>query len=330
MWIVLDGGMTERRRGPYLSPWKAPEVTRHQHADASRHCARAKPNRLLRSSAEAGWTSLLIDHHEGVGRSDAFETHPTGDVTLVVALRGSHRIEVLKRGQWQAAVYQPGAAGLTPPHEATRLRWASLSPRRPFETAHAYLPGSLFDEVAEEYRRVGARRSRPDLSALVFQDQAVAAGVAAVLGALRAEAPDLYAEHAARWLAAHLLSRHAGWWEAGHDPRAPAIIADGRLARVVEYMTVNIGRTMPLGDLAREAGISVHHFGRRFREQTGLTPHAYLVSLRMTAARRLLRTTHLSVAEIATACGYARPAAFSAAFRRQVGQTPQAYRRSGP
>lgn len=78
--------------------------------------------------------------------------------------------------------------------------------------------------------------------------------------------------------------------------------------------------------LAREAGISVHHFGRRFREQTGLTPFGFLLILRMKAAERHLLHSGLSVAEIAHACGYARPAAFAAAFLRYSGSTPTTFR----
>lgn len=45
------------------------------HDRASYRCALAKPNRLIESSRSLIWTSRLLDHDEGVGRSEVFETH---------------------------------------------------------------------------------------------------------------------------------------------------------------------------------------------------------------------------------------------------------------
>lgn len=125
------------------------------HSNASTHCASAKPNRLLETSASAGWSSLLLDHHEGAGESEVFETHATDDLTLVVAVAGRHQIEAFSQGRWRSAIYQPGNAGMTPPQEAARLRWCTSSPRDPFRTLHLYLPGSLLSALMDEYRRVG-------------------------------------------------------------------------------------------------------------------------------------------------------------------------------
>ncbi|GAB6841066.1 AraC family transcriptional regulator [Methylorubrum rhodinum] len=295
------------------------------YAEASTRCAGAKPNALLRSSRGAGWSALLLDHHEGRGHSEVFETHPTPDLTLVVATRGEHRIAVAKRGLWRTAVYQPGAMGLTPPYETTRMRWSTAGERAPFRSIHLYLPHDLITDVAQEYRRLGAPSATPPLSSLVFRDPVVAACAVSLLRALETGSVDLYAEQTGQWLAAHLLSRHAGWWS-GDEGREPGLITDRRLARVLDFMTAHLGEPLTLGRLAREAGISVHHFGRRFRERMGATPHAYLTAVRMDAARRLLRTSDLPVSEVALTCGYTRPAAFAAAFQRHVGVAPSTYR----
>lgn len=265
-------------------------MTRPCFSEASARCAGVKPNDLLRSSADGGWTALLLDHHEGRGHSDIFETHPTPDLTLVVATQGEHRIAVARHGLWRTAIYQAGAMGLTPPHETTRMRWSTAGTEHPFRSVHLYLPKALIADVAEEYRRIGAPTAERPLSSLVFRDPAVAACAVALLHALGAGAPDLYAEQAGRWLAAHLLSRHAGWCDAD-EAREPELITDRRLARVLEYMSTNLERPLTLDQLAREAGISVHHFGRRFRERMGQTPCAHLTAMRMDMARRLLRTT---------------------------------------
>lgn len=294
---------------------------------ASLSCAGVKPNSLLKSSRSHGWMSLLLDHHRGLGASDLFETHATPDVTLVVAVRGRHQVEVQSRGHWRSAVYQAGAGGLTPGGETTRLRWRSLPDHGAFETAHIYLPAALFEALAHEYGRAGTRLATRPLSSLIFQDQVVAAAATALVDAVAQGAPELYAEQCARWLATHLLAHQAAWWDPTSDWRKAAPLSDRRLAHVADFMSAHLAEPLGMERLAKEAGISVHHFTRRFREQTGLTPYDYLTKLRMEAAHRLLRTSGLSIAEIAHQTGYGQPAAFSAAFRRRFSETPKAVRR---
>lgn len=300
----------------------------HSHSEASLQCAEAQPNRLIESSATSGWSSLLLDYQEGAGVSDTFETHPTEDLTLVVACAGQHQIEAHSGGMWRSAVYQSGNAGMTPPGETARLRWRTPSSRQSFRTMHVYLPQSLLCAVAEEYSSIGRTTSTARLSALSFRDETITTQVSALLAASRAGEPDIYAAAVSNWLVTHLLSRQPHWDQMVDDPRRTAAIPDRRLARVIEFMSCHLDRALTLDELAREAGISVHHFGRRFRERAGMGPAAYLTKLRMEKAELLLTTTDLPVSDVALRCGYLRPSAFSTAFLRHSGMTPSR-RRSG-
>ncbi|NYF10395.1 AraC-like DNA-binding protein [Leifsonia sp. AK011] len=58
----------------------------------------------------------------------------------------------------------------------------------------------------------------------------------------------------------------------------------------------------------------------------GTTPAAYIRSVRMQRARRLLTSTHLPLVDIAVHCGSTDPSIFSRTFRRDAGMTPSAYR----
>jgi transcriptional regulator GlxA family with amidase domain len=60
----------------------------------------------------------------------------------------------------------------------------------------------------------------------------------------------------------------------------------------------------------------------------GLAPAALFAELRLEHARSLLLDATMSVARAAHACGFATPAAFSKAFRRRFGVSPQQYRAS--
>lgn len=299
----------------------------HTYSIASaRNAASITHNPLIETSAACGWTSLLIDHHEGIGRSDIFETHGTNDVAVIMATSGKTEVETFYGGQWRSALYQPGSACLTPPDEAVRMRWQASKPDQAFRTLHLYLPRSLVNSIADEYSRIGRPVSTDTLSALAFRDETVTVQMSALLAAYRAGEPDLYAAGAARWLATHLLSHQAEWQHLAHDSRMAGTITDRRLARVIEFMSCHLDSPLSLAELAREAAISVHHFGRRFREKTGLGPSAFLTTLRIDRARLLLRTTDLPIADVAIRCGYPRASAFSTAFLRHTGWTPRTFR----
>ena len=164
------------------------------------------------------------------------------------------------------------------------------------------------------------------MSALAFQDPLIAQLVFALLRGMKAGALDLYAQAAAQTLALHLVSAHSPWLGCGQDGRDPGVIADRRLARVIEFMTLHLAESLSLERLATEAGVSKFHFTRLFRLATGSTPNAFLLQLRMEAACRMLSTTDLPIGDIAVRCGFARAEHFSAAFAKRLGQSPSTYR----
>jgi transcriptional regulator GlxA family with amidase domain len=81
-------------------------------------------------------------------------------------------------------------------------------------------------------------------------------------------------------------------------------------------------------ELAKELGLSLRSLNRRFRQATGLSPSAYLQQQRLNSARDLLRTSNLSIAEVAVAVGYADSGYFCRLFREIMKQTPREYRQS--
>ena len=101
-----------------------------------------------------------------------------------------------------------------------------------------------------------------------------------------------------------------------------------RLKRSIAYIEEHLSDNITMHELAAVAGVSRDHFVRTFRKSTGETPHSYLVDRRMARARRILETTDLRVADVARRCGYDSVTYFSTLFRRQVGVSPAAYRRS--
>jgi AraC-like DNA-binding protein len=93
------------------------------------------------------------------------------------------------------------------------------------------------------------------------------------------------------------------------------------------YIEQHAHEDVTLADVSRAAAVSPFHLSRLFKRQLGMSPHQYLVRVRIERAVRLLRETTLSVAQIASRVGYASPGHFAASFRQHVGVPPSGFRR---
>jgi AraC family transcriptional regulator, transcriptional activator FtrA len=107
----------------------------------------------------------------------------------------------------------------------------------------------------------------------------------------------------------------------------PVVEADS-LQPVLEWATENLSADLSVEVLARRAMMSERTFARRFRAETGATPHAWVTTQRVLLARRLLEDTDASVEQVASRTGLGTAAILRHHFTRQVGTTPQAYRRT--
>jgi AraC-like DNA-binding protein len=107
-----------------------------------------------------------------------------------------------------------------------------------------------------------------------------------------------------------------------------------KIARSVEYIrSLDDSDAMPsvtLDELAEVAGLSKYHFLRQFSQVVGMTPGAYLRTLRLCHAARKLRTTDMPILEVALSVGFADHPSFSRAFARHMGMTPSEYQKLGP
>jgi len=80
-----------------------------------------------------------------------------------------------------------------------------------------------------------------------------------------------------------------------------------------------------VADLAARAGMSPRHFARLFRDEIGVTPHAWVEEMKVDAARRLLEQGEAPKI-VAADCGFTDVETFRRAFQRQLGVSPAAYR----
>lgn len=131
---------------------------------------------------------------------------------------------------------------------------------------------------------------------------------------------------AAGLLAIDLMRAHARPDLSARVERSRVGLVDRRLRRAIEFMHDNFDRELSVAEIAAAAYLSEFHFSRLFKRVTGQTPHAYLGSLRLAAAERLLAEGDLSVAEVGARVGYQSASHFTKVFRAATGLTPTAFR----
>src|SRR5258708_26037743 len=95
----------------------------------------------------------------------------------------------------------------------------------------------------------------------------------------------------------------------------------------MDWAQSHLGKTLKVEDLARKAVMSPRTFARRFQEQTGTTPHQWLMHQRLLAAQRRLEKTAAAIDRIAEAVGLQTAATLRQHLGRALGATPTAYRR---
>ena len=106
----------------------------------------------------------------------------------------------------------------------------------------------------------------------------------------------------------------------------PAHLSTRAVRRAIEYMQANLAESVRLEDIASAAGLSVFHFSRTFRHETGVAPHRYLVEARIVRVKTLLLESEESLASIAGEAGFSDPSHLSKVFRRLAGTTPKQFR----
>ncbi|BDB27298.1 helix-turn-helix domain-containing protein [Cupriavidus sp. P-10] len=134
----------------------------------------------------------------------------------------------------------------------------------------------------------------------------------------------LYAESLSVALVSYLTHVYA-------CPKTPRKIGNRLSGRNIEtikaHVRENLGNSdeLRLAKLASLVHTSPYHFARLFKAALGITPHRYVMDLRIKEAQRLLRAG-LTIAEIAVRTGFASSTHMSDVFRRRMGVSPSQYR----
>jgi len=199
-----------------------------------------------------------------------------------------------------------GAAGLLDGRRCT-THW------RYFEQMAAAYPEAVLDT-----------RSLYVVDGAIITSAGTAAGIDASLYLVRRELGTRIATTIARRMVVP-PQRDGGQHQFVETP-IPTCTADSLaplLSWVVDDLTVDHSAV----SLAAQAMMSERTFARRFKAETGTTPHRWLTQQRILAARQLLEETDLSIEQIAGRVGFNSAVVLREHFRREIGLAPVDYRR---
>jgi transcriptional regulator GlxA family with amidase domain len=101
---------------------------------------------------------------------------------------------------------------------------------------------------------------------------------------------------------------------------------DRRIEVVISKMEGQISKSWEIGELARLVNLSASRLRHLFKTETGKTPAQYLKYGRLQTAELLLRTTFLTVKEIANRVGLTTGSHFVREFKKIYGVAPTTYR----
>jgi transcriptional regulator GlxA family with amidase domain len=99
------------------------------------------------------------------------------------------------------------------------------------------------------------------------------------------------------------------------------------LGPLLQWIVEHLGEDLSVETLAHRSHMSARTFARRFRAETGTTPHSWVTKQRVQAAEELLERTDHSVDWIAGEVGFGNAATLRHHFARVRGLSPQQYRR---
>jgi AraC family transcriptional regulator len=117
------------------------------------------------------------------------------------------------------------------------------------------------------------------------------------------------------------LARNLQQVQTTSRPLTPKLLASLRA-----YVLEHLAEPILVADLARHAGLSLNRFAHSYSEQTGQSPHRFILALRLKHAAEMLRQSTCSVAEVAHTSGFANQQHLTNAMRRHLGVTPSRYR----
>jgi len=297
------------------------------------------PESVRASSRGLGWSVLNFERRDNPPSS---RTLPNGSKEhLIFVGLGAGRIVRESGGERVEHELTSGCVAVVPSRTPVRWAWSTN-----ISFSVLTLDPAFLDRIAQDVFGVNPGDYRLTLSER--PSDAAITNIAGVLSrevVRREPGGRLYAESLANILAVHLLRNYAqcadGRMLEACSTREEAMRAvskdetTGRMgshpravAEAARLIQENYARDVSLNDIAEAVHLSPFHVARLFKQALGVSPHQYLIQVRVNSARSLLSagSGERSLAEVASAVGFADQSHLTRHFKRLLGVTPKQLR----
>ncbi|MBQ3590047.1 MAG: helix-turn-helix domain-containing protein [Clostridia bacterium] len=99
------------------------------------------------------------------------------------------------------------------------------------------------------------------------------------------------------------------------------------LSKSLSYINNNFNTQIKIPDLAKMESLSMTQYNLHFKNQIGMPPTKYIITLRMDLARELIESSNLSLVQIASMCGYEDYNFFAKVFKKHTGVSPKRFKK---
>jgi len=100
------------------------------------------------------------------------------------------------------------------------------------------------------------------------------------------------------------------------------------IKKSIDYINDHYNQNITLEMAAEQIGLNPSYFSTLFKKETGINFSNYLLNLKIENARLLLKSSNLSLINIAVEVGFDNQSYFSNVFKKATGMTPKQYRQT--
>ncbi|ARP82285.1 AraC family transcriptional regulator [Bordetella genomosp. 8] len=271
------------------------------------------------NAAVGDWLRIRRDPETGIEsvhahfRGHAYDPHDHDEVLVGVTQQGVQRFRCHRRTHTstpgRAILIEPGAVHDGHAPEDSGFTYAML-----------YLPLPWLADSMQGLAGLKLSAIQPAFRSTLADDTALSAAIQQAFVAVHHGEGRLARDQGLD----RMMSLLCGQWSTRTTPARGGSTAGMDRAR--DYLHDQMGRDIGLDELAAHAGTDRFRLTRQFRLAFGLSPHAYLVRLRLRRARALL-ALGLAPAQVAMDVGFADQSHLGRWFRRAYRLTPAAYQR---
>lgn len=102
---------------------------------------------------------------------------------------------------------------------------------------------------------------------------------------------------------------------------------DSALKNALSFIHLNYEKDLSVELIAQQANLSIYHFSRLFKKETGYSPYEYLIHYRLDKAKKLLKTSQKTISEVSFLTGFKSESNFIYCFHKNMNMSPGQFRR---